>query len=519
MDSVTQPLINEFSAASGIGDLPEDKKFEHFTAFGIVSSRCSEEFDTEDLVAGDGHDLNVDSFAVKVNGRLAYDAEIVEDLLNLNGYLEVEFIIIQAKTSSKFDGAAIITLGDNLVNEIFSESRTMCANDDIKRLIEIKNCIFKHASKLKHNPSCRIYYACTGNWNDDDYLVKAIDRKRRELVDTNLFSEVSFEALGARALQSLFRATRTSISNEIKFDKLITLPSISDVSASYLGILPVTEYLKLITNGDGDIVKSVFIDNVRDFQGDNPVNIDIAQTIKDGFFDQFVLRNNGITIVAKNIKVTSSSYTLEDYQIVNGCQTSHVIFANKEAITDDLFVPVKLIHTKSEDVAQAIIRSTNKQTKVEDNDLLALTQFQRNLEDYFAGLKDELRLYYERRAKQYSGVSSLEKGRITTIGSQLKSYASMFLDSPHQASRYQGTLLKSVKPRVFQPDHNPEAYYTSAFAFYRFEVAIRRLPAEDRLIRAFKFYALLAFRYRFETSDYPGAASKKVSSYCIDLNN
>jgi hypothetical protein len=45
-------------------------------------------------------------------------------------------------------------------------------------------------------------------------------------------------------------------------------------------------------------MKSVFIDNVRDYQGTNSVNIDIAATISDGFMDQFALRNNGVTIVA-----------------------------------------------------------------------------------------------------------------------------------------------------------------------------------------------------------------------------
>ena len=113
-------------------------------------------------------------------------------------------------------------------------------------------------------------------------------------------------------------------------------------------------------------------------------------------------------------------------------------------------------NTESEDVAQAIIKSTNKQTKVEDNDLLALTQFQRNLEDYFSGFEGDLELYYERRAKQFANVTGLEKGRITNIGSQLKSFASMFLVSAHQAGRYQGTLLKVVKDKVFNDNVGAE---------------------------------------------------------------
>ncbi|WP_394688237.1 AIPR family protein [Hoeflea sp.] len=393
MDSVTRALMEEFSSANGMNDLSEDKKFEHFVTHCIVSSRYKDEFDTADLVAGDGADLNVDGFSVKVNGRIANDAEFVDDVLDMNGYLDVEFIIIQAKTTSKFDGAAMIALGDNLAKQVFADKQTMPANDDIKRLVEIKESIFRNATKLKENPVCRLYYACTGNWNDDLYLVEAIKQKRKDLLDTNLFSNVYYEPLGARELQKMFRDTKTSISKEVNFEKLVTLPSIEGVAASYLGVLPHLEFLKLISDESGDLIKSVFIDNFRDFQGDNPVNIDIAKTITDGMFDQFALRNNGVTIVAKNVKVTSSKFTLEDYQIVNGCQTSHVLYSNRNSISGELFVPIKLIHTENEDVSQSVIKSTNKQTPVEENDLLALTQFQRDLEDYYAGIPKDYQLY------------------------------------------------------------------------------------------------------------------------------
>ncbi|MCZ7854248.1 AIPR family protein [Agrobacterium salinitolerans] len=517
MDSVTQALMEEFATANSLVDLPKDKKFEYFAAYCLVSSRYNEEFDVQDLIAGDGADLNVDAFAVKVNGRLADDADFIKDVIDLNGYLDVEFIIVQAKTSSNFDGAAIIALGDNLAKQVFADVQTMPVNEDVKRLIEIKDAIFHNASKLKENPVCRVYYACTGNWNEDQYLVEALKAKRNDLINTNLFSEVYFEPVGARSLQKMFRETRTSIAKEITFEKLVTLPSINGVTASYLGVLPHGEFLKLISDDGGELIKSVFVDNVRDFQGVNEVNKDIAKTITDGMFDQFVLRNNGITIVARSIKVTSSKFTLVDYQIVNGCQTSHVLFANKNAIKDELFVPVKLIHTENEEVSQSVIKSTNKQTPVEENDLLALTQFQRDLEDFYNGQPDDYRLFYERRAKQYAGQAGIEKGRITTVGSQLKSFSSMFLDYPHQASRYQGTLLKTVNKQVFQANHKPEPYFTAALGLYRFETFGRRLSPSDRTLASFRYYVLMAFRYRYEPSDFLGAGNKKVANYCAPL--
>ena len=518
MDSVTKALMSEFVKLNNLESLSEPDQFEHFAAFSVVSSRHSDEFSTDDLVVGGSGDLSVDAFAVKVNGRIVQDADNVKDLLNANGYLEAEFVIVQAKTSSKFNSKDMIALGDNLANVIFAEDPTAPMNDDLKRLVDIKKCIFANAMKLRTSPTCRVYYVTTGNWESDKTLLDVISRKEKDLLKTNLFSTVHFEPVGARSLQNMYRATKTSISREVQFEQLVTLPSIKNVEASYLGVLPWKEYLKLIQDGD-EILKTVFVDNVRDFQGENPVNTDIAKTIRDGLFDQFVLRNNGVTIVARNIRVTSNKYTLEDYQVVNGCQTSHVIFANRAAIEGDLLVPVKLIHTESDDVAQSIVKSTNKQTKVEDNDLLSLTQFQKDLEDYFRPMQGDLRLYYERRAKQYANSDSIEKSRITTIGTQLKSYASMFLDSAHQAGRYHSTLLKAVKEEVFQPKHKPEAYYTAAFAFYRFEVSIRKLPEKDKILRSYRFFLLQSFRYRYEPYSFPGSDNKKVPEYCKKLNS
>ena len=517
MDPVTRSLVTDFCESNSLTNFDAPKQFEHFVAYSVFCARFPEEIETSDVVTGDGADLNVDAFAVKINGRLVVDADVVDDILEMSGALDVEFLILQAKSSDSFDGAAVLALGDNLVKEIFAERQRLPVNDDIKRFIEIKDKVYQNAAKLKDNPICRVFYACTGTWKNDPYITGIIGRKKEELTDTNLFSAISFDALGARELQYLYRQTKTSISRTIKIESLVTLPAIQGVKAAYLGILPASEFIKLLEDEDGNMLRTVFVDNVRDFQGVNPVNTDIAKTIQDGDLDQFVLRNNGITIVAKNIRPTSNQYLLEDYQIVNGCQTSHVIYEKRAAVSDALHVPVKLIHTEDDDVAQAIIKSTNKQTQVDDKDLLAFTPFQHDLEDFYAARTGEYRLHYERRGKQFARTEGIEKWRIVTKGAQLKSYASMFCDLPNQAGRYQGTLLKTTSDRVFRNDHRPDAYYCSAFASYRFEIAIRRLTGDDRAIRPFKFYLLLAFRYRYEKEEFPGPKDKKCEEYCTHL--
>ena len=55
---------------------------------------------------------------------------------------------------------------------------------------------------------------------------------------------------------------------------------------------------------------------MRDYQGENEVNLEIAETIKSAS-DKFILLNNGVTIICKKLTNLRNKFTLTDYQIVN----------------------------------------------------------------------------------------------------------------------------------------------------------------------------------------------------------
>src|SRR5690606_15207589 len=125
------------------------------------------------------------------------------------------------------------------------------------------------------------------------------------------------------------------------------------------------ELVKITSDDDGELIKTIFYDNVRDFQGYNKVNTGIRNTIvekKEN--DKFVILNNGITIVAKSLNKVGSAFKLSEFQIVNGCQTSHVLHHLKDSITPNVYIPLKLIVTDHDDTINDIIRATNSQTEV-----------------------------------------------------------------------------------------------------------------------------------------------------------
>jgi hypothetical protein len=221
----------------------------------------------------------------------------------------------------------------------------------------------------------------TGKWIDDEYLSATINSLRKGLEDMQLFEEVKFKAIDANELQNLYRFINNKISKEIRFEKRTALPAIEDVKEAYIGILPALEYFSLITDESGNIIRGLFYDNVRDFQGENEVNEEIGATIRLGDHESFVFYNNGITIIAEDVNVVGDRVTISDYQIVNGCQTSYVLYTNRSSITSSLYIPVKIIELeRNSRIENKIIKANNRQTPVKLEELEALTDFQKRLE-------------------------------------------------------------------------------------------------------------------------------------------
>jgi AIPR protein len=69
---------------------------------------------------------------------------------------------------------------------------------------------------------------------------------------------------------------------------------------------------------------------------------------------------------------TGKKFVIEDYQIVNGCQTSHVLSEHADKADKSVMVPVRLIGTQDETVINTIIRATNRQTEVKEDQFFAL---------------------------------------------------------------------------------------------------------------------------------------------------
>jgi hypothetical protein len=519
MDRITKSLLTEFVEQNELVSLPEETAFEHFTGFLVTSRHFTENFPTEDIHVGSGGDCAIDTISIIVNGCLVTEPEEIEDLANTNGYLDVTLIFCQAERSESFSTAKIGQIGFG-IEDFLSDTPTLPQNEGIKHRATILNEIFSRSSKFKKgNPQCYIYYCTTGRWMDDQSLVARRDAVKNDISALSLFRKVEFECIDAERIQTLFRQTKNAISTEVNFPERTVLPELPGIEQAYIGFLSSTEYLKLIENSDEEIITSLFYDNVRHWQEWNPVNSEIKSTLdNESQKIYFPLLNNGVTIIAKRIIPTGNKFVLEDYQIVNGCQTSFVLHETREKLNSSILVPIRLVSTDNADIKNSIIKATNRQTEVPEEQLFALSDFPKKLESYFPTYDGNKKLYYERRSRQYSSESGVEKIRVVNMTMLVRSFASFFLGYPHRTTRNYKALLKSIGGEIFGKDHCLEMYYVSAYANFKLDQLFRTGFLDSNLKPA-RYHFLFLLRLMIHNENLPRPNSNEMRRLCETFMN
>jgi hypothetical protein len=224
------------------------------------------------------------------------------------------------------------------------------------------NAIFTKSAKFTNgNPIIAMYYVTTGKWQNDQNLVARYEAEVNYLRDSGNFKSVNFFPIGADQVQKMYYQTKNAITRQLLFERKTVIPNISNVDAAYLGFLTANDFLKIVCDG-GELIDSLFYENVRGWEGYNTINQEIKDTLASGENDRFVLMNNGITIIARSLLTTGDKFTMGDFQIVNGCQTSNVLYDNRDMLTDAVRIPIRIICTTDDAVAESVITATNRQT-------------------------------------------------------------------------------------------------------------------------------------------------------------
>jgi AIPR protein len=476
-------LIREFEKDFALPKRVEFKSFERLVNYVILSKIDPEAFSDPavfDLIDVDKTGtFGIDAFALFVNDNLITNKTEIE-YHRKSKRLEVRFVFLQTKRSSSIDSGDLLKFAASVRN-VFSSVPSVPLSEELQEAKELIDEVFKpENARLFANkkPKCELYFATSGKAIKDETLLGLM--KAEELhIHASLpeVQSVSIRHVDADFIIDSYNEIENRYSVLITFDKNIPCEKIADVEQAFIGYLPVAEFLKLITGSDGNLRKNIFYENVRDFQGqENTVNIEISETLSDEqMLDKFILLNNGITVVAREFSnIRSIEYEISDYYVVNGCQTSNIIFKFKDIIGDrsNLKIPIKIIHTNSNDLIAKLIRSTNRQTPVPDEAFVSLEKFHKRLQEFYRiySADSPEALYYERRSKEFSGSEGkIEKPRIINLHGLIRSFAALMLNEPQLVmSSNPSSILNSHKSRIFAEDHKQILYYLSSLLLYLF---------------------------------------------------
>ena len=346
------------------------------------------------------------------------------------------------------------------------------------------------------NPSVRLYYVAMGKWRDSPHLLALSAELKNDIETLNTYEKCEVHFVDSDGLKTICDNNTNTFSAAIKTIDVMSLPAVNGVANSCMALCFANEFMTMLTTEDGVIRKSLFDDNVRDYQGVNNVNNEIEYTAVNEP-EKFGLLNNGITIVCDEFVTSNRALVLKNPQVVNGCQTSHVLFSAKQKGTDLTRIPlqIKVIATNDLEITNQIVRGTNRQNIVYDEAFEGTRKFHKDLEEFYCNFScGAVRLYYERRSKQYQHDPRIKQTHKVNLRILTQVAVGMLLGRPHMSHRHESVLLREFANVLYQENQSRLPYYVAGLAFFTLEQMFRENVFEKVKYYPFRCHILMLFR-------------------------
>lgn len=149
--------------------------------------------------------------------------------------------------------------------------------------------------------------------------------------------------------------------------------------------------------------RTLFNKNVRYGVGKTRVNKSIKDNIANQTeHDNFFLYHNGITIVCEKLieDLENNKISIEGYAVINGCQSMLTLFENKNKLTKNLFILVKIIQLNlSSNLVKNITYFANNQNAIGLKDLRSNDPVQKSIQNEFKELFNNKILYKRKKGE------------------------------------------------------------------------------------------------------------------------
>ena len=505
-----------------LNHLDDGVAFERFVNHAILSSHQPDAFaaDAElmDNICVGGHDdMGIDGIAIKLNGLLVRNTDDIDDIIEKFQRATVEFIFIQSKYSAKFELSDFMKFTAG-VKDFLSEVHYQPRNRHVEEALHIKDHLLSDDVVVlwEDNPTIRLYYVALGRWRDSPHLLAHSQQTKSDLSSLSTYGDCHVHFIDAQALKTICDNNENTFSATIEAIETMPLTPSPGVDNSCIALCYASEFLKLLTTEEGVIRKSLFDDNVRDYQGLNSVNEEMRETITTEP-EKFGLLNNGITIVCDSYVPSNRRITIKNPRIVNGCQTSHVLFSASERGTKIGAVPVqlKLVSSNDLEIINQVVRGTNRQNIVHDEAFETTKIFHRELEQFFDAVATRYeRIYYERRSKQFQHNPRIRQTDKVNLRILTQFMVGMFLEEPDKSHRHEARLLKMFESKLYMERHSKLPYFTASLMALRIERLFRHELIDKRRYYSFRAHLAMVFKLLVGGIAPTMNREKAIDDYC-----
>lgn len=501
---IYEPIIKahqkKFVESFGLSKCSDSEAFEKFVNYTELLQHQPDAFSSDSelldtVCIGGGDDGGIDGIAIKINNYLIKTIDEIDEFLK-KGALEIEIIFIQAKSTKNFDSQELGAFISG-IRAFFDKDSEYPFNEQVSFWRDVCWYLYSEDVMLqwKDAPVIRCYYVTLGEYRNHSQHNDQVRVFKNDM--SNYCGKLIFHFQGAKEFKSIIEQNQNKFTSKLPYIETMELPGTNEVGNSCVALCGASDFVSMINTDDGIIRKTLFNDNVRDFQGDNSINSEIFNTIKN-MPERFVLFNNGVTIICSSFHQGNRLLEIENPQIVNGCQSSYLLFnAAKENIDiSSISLVVKIISTNNSDLSNEIVKGTNRQNIVMEEAFECTRQFHKNLEqfinDYVADFPEKI--YYERRAKQYADNPNIKQYQKFNLHNLTQYYVAAILQHPEKAHLHESFLLKKYQGQIFCDNHSDLPYFAVAYTFLTLERLIREKTITNFFIKYKAHLMMIYFR-------------------------
>ncbi|MFC4494602.1 AIPR family protein [Streptomyces ovatisporus] len=439
---------------------PNQRVDEFFNYFAANTALQDLDLDIDELRDGivDGaHDCGVDGIWVLVDDRYV-SADIGRHTTVRAG--KIELVVLQAKTSPGYQETAFEKLHYNLplLLSMDRDEGELAASTNAKlldrtgRFLNVLEALASSFPKV----FIRVIYATRAAEPPHPNVRAKGNRLSRELAKIASQTDCDVQYLGAAELRELSGRGAVVVS-ELVF---METPISTSLGEGYVCLARLDEYYKFITSPNDALRLELFESNVRDHAGRTAVNAAIEDTLRSSYKEDFWWFNNGVTIVAEEVRIAGKKIVMRDPQIVNGLQTSHEIYnyfqnvgihqQDHRSILVRIMVPPQTGRSRD-----GVIRATNSQTELPPGALRATEKIQKDVEE---ALKRD-GYCYERRANYYRNLG-YTLDQVVSVSRLAREFTAFVTGEPHTALRFSDSQLLEDDHyyKIFSTDYDLDLY-------------------------------------------------------------